>query len=594
MPKISDIILKGRFLILILFIGIIALMIQFVDFPKLSYEVAKILPPDDQTDIDYENFKSEFGESMNTIVIAVEDLDFFDKDHLKAWNNFGEEIESIEGVNRVINITKLPILTTDSIKQKFIYNSWYHPDMTESEVENAVELLKKQKIYKGMFYNEDANAGIMLVDIKKEVLASPKRKDLIETIEKLGDEQLEIDVMYSGLPYIRTKESIKIKDEISLFILYTLLITSFILLLFFKSFKATFISIIVVIVGVIFSFGVMGILNYDINLLTALVPPVIIVIGIPNCIFLINKYHTEFKKNKNKDKSLHLMISKIGNITLLTNLTTASGFAAFTLTKSETLQEFGLVAAISIIFIFIISLLLIPIWFSFFPKPKLRHTRHLDKKWVLYVVNMFSDWVQNKRNVIYISSGILIIVGVIGLFMVETTGNVTDDLSKNGDVYNDFQFFENNFGGVMPLEIIIDSKDTNGIYNASFMSKIQKIQDEMSIYEEFSKPVSYIEFIKYSNQAYKDDGEKYFTLPQKMLLPRLRSMLDKSEEINSLDIILTDEINSKARISLRMKDVSTPRMDTILSQLKPKIDSIFLPQDSCDVVITGSSRVFLE
>ena len=597
MPKISDIILKGRFLILILFIGIVTLMIQFAKDVKLSYEVAKILPSDDQTYIDYEDFKSEFGESMNTIVIAVQDVDFFDKDHLKAWNSFGEDIESIEGIDRVINITQLPILATDSIKQKFIYNSWYHSDMTESEVENAVELLKDQKIYKGKFYNKDANSGIMLVDINKEVLASPQRKNVIDRIIASGDiyssKLNNIDVKYSGLPYIRTKESIKIKDEISLFIIYTLLITSFILLLFFRSFKATFISIVVVLVGVIFSFGTMGILNYDINLLSALVPPVIIVIGIPNCIFLINKYHIEFTKNKNKDQSLHVMISKIGNITLLTNLTTASGFAAFTLTKSETLQEFGLVAAISIIFIFIISLLLIPIWFSFFREPKLRHTRHLDKKWVLYVVEMFSNWIKNKRNVIYIFSGILTIIGLFGLSMVQTTGNVTDDLSRNGDVYNDFKFFEDNFGGVMPLEIIIDSKDTNGIYKASFMSNIQKIQDELSTYEEFSPSVSYIEFVKYANQAYKDDGEKYFTLPQKMLLPRLRSMLDKSEEINSLDIILTDEINSKARISLRMNDLATPQMDTILSKLRPKIESIF-NQEEFDVVITGSSRVFLE
>ena len=597
MPKISDIILKGRFLILILFIGIVTLMIQFAKDVKLSYEVAKILPSDDQTYIDYEDFKSEFGESMNTIVIAVQDVDFFDKDHLKAWNSFGEDIESIEGIDRVINITQLPILATDSIKQKFIYNSWYHSDMTESEVENAVELLKDQKIYKGKFYNKDANSGIMLVDINKKVLASPQRKNVIDRIIASGDiyssKLNNIDVKYSGLPYIRTKESIKIKDEISLFIIYTLLITSFILLLFFRSFKATFISIVVVLVGVIFSFGTMGILNYDINLLSALVPPVIIVIGIPNCIFLINKYHIEFTKNKNKDQSLHVMISKIGNITLLTNLTTASGFAAFTLTKSETLQEFGLVAAISIIFIFIISLLLIPIWFSFFPKPKLRHTRHLDKKWVLYVVEMFSNWIKNKRNVIYIFSGILTIIGLFGLSMVQTTGNVTDDLSRNGDVYNDFKFFEDNFGGVMPLEIIIDSKDTNGIYKASFMSNIQTIQDELSTYKEFSPSVSYIEFVKYANQAYKDDGEKYFTLPQKMLLPRLRSMLDKSEEINSLDIILTDEINSKARISLRMNDLATPQMDTILSKLRPKIESIF-NQEEFDVVITGSSRVFLE
>ena len=592
MPKISDIILKGRFLILILFIGIVTLMIQFAKDVKLSYEVAKILPLDDQTYIDYEDFKSEFGESMNTIVIAVQDVDFFDKDHLKAWNSFGEDIESIEGIDRVINITQLPILATDSIKQKFIYNSWYHSDMTESEVENAVELLKDQKIYKGKFYNKDANSGIMLVDINKEVLASPQRKNVIDRIIASGDiyssKLNNIDVKYSGLPYIRTKESIKIKDEVSLFILYTLLITSFILLLFFRSFKATFISIVVVLVGVIFSFGIMGILNYDINLLSALVPPVIIVIGIPNCIFLINKYHIEFTKNKNKDQSLHVMISKIGNITLLTNLTTASGFAAFTLTKSETLQEFGLVAAISIIFIFIISLLLIPIWFSFFREPKVRHTRHLDKKWVLYVVEMFSNWIKNKRNVIYIFSGILTIIGLFGLSMVQTTGNVTDDLSRNGDVYNDFKFFEDNFGGVMPLEIIIDSKDANGIYKASFMSNIQKIQDELSTYEEFSPSVSYIEFVKYANQAYKDDGEKYFTLPQKMLLPRLRSMLDKSEEINSLDIILTDEINSKVRISLRMNDLATPQMDTILSKLRPKIESILNP--AIDRIIDIASK----
>ncbi len=404
---------------------------------------------------------------------------------------------------------------------------------------------------------------------------------------------LNIDVKYSGLPYIRTIDSIKVKDEISIFILFTLLITSFILLLFFKSFKATIISIIVVVIGVLFSFGTMGMLGYDISILMALVPPVIIVIGIPNCIFLINKYHTEFKKNKDKDKSLHLMISKIGNITLLTNLTTASGFAAFILTKSETLQEFGLVAAISIIFIFIISILLIPIWFSFFPAPKLRHTQHLDKKWVRSVVALLSDWVKNKRRTIYIVSAILTVVGFIGLSLIKTTGNITDDLSRNGDLYEDLQFFENNFGGVMPLEIIIDTKDTAGLNKPNVMLKVQELQDELSRYSEFSKPVSYIEFVKYANQAYKNDGPKYYTLPQRRDVGRISSLVRKSEEINNLEVKLKDDINSKARITLRMKDIPTPKMDSILNQLKPKIDSIFNPEEY-NVVVTGSSRVFLE
>jgi len=614
MPKISDIILKGRFLILTLFVGLVVLMYLFAKDVRLSYQMAKILPPDNQTYIDYENFKSEFGESMNTIAIAVQDVEFFSKSHLKAWDNLGDSIESLHGVNRVLNITKLPILTPDSSKQRFISKPWYNPNM-KGDLEGE---LKKQKIYDGMFYNEGANSGIMLVDINKEVLASPERKELIDRIVAFGDDYSSklnnLDVKYSGLPYIRTVDSIKIKEEVSLFILYTLLITSFILLLFFRSFKATFISIVVVIVGVIFSFGIMSILDYEITILTALVPPVIIVIGIPNCIYLINKYHTEFKKNKNKNKSLHLMISKIGNITLLTNLTTASGFAAFTLTGSETLQEFGLVAAISIILIFIISLLLIPIWFSFFSAPKLRHTKHLDKKWVKSVVVILSDWVKNKRHVIYISSGILTILGFVGLFMVQTTGNVTDDLSRNGNVYKDFQFFEKNFGGVMPLEIIIDTKKKKGLQDTLFMNKVESLQRYLTKYKEFSKSISYIDFLKFAYQSYNDGDSNYYKIPpvqpqrpSNMLGNQAREYLNndivkfyrclgKLEENNTsrdFSSVLTDTNYSKARISLRMNDLSTPEMDTILSELRPKIDSIFNPEEF-DVVVTGSSRVFLE
>ena len=572
------------------------MMANYANQTNLSYEMAKILPPEHPTHINYENFKSEFGESINTMVIAVQDVDFFSKEHLYAWNKFGDEIERIGGVDGVLNITKLPVLTTDSTKRKFISERWYFPEMTSSELDSSLKVFHNQKIYEGMLYNKDAYSAIMLVDINKIILATPERKNLIDEIVASGEKYsktLNIDVKYSGLPYIRTIDSIKVKDEISIFILFTLLITSFILLLFFKSFKATIISIIVVVIGVLFSFGTMGMLGYDISILMALVPPVIIVIGIPNCIFLINKYHTEFKKNNDKDKSLHLMISKIGNITLLTNLTTASGFAAFLLTKSETLQEFGLVAAISIIFIFIISILLIPIWFSFFPAPKLRHTQHLDKKWVRSVVALLSDWVKNKRRTIYIVSAILTVVGFIGLSLIKTTGNITDDLSRNGDLYEDLQFFENNFGGVMPLEIIIDTKDTAGLNKPNVMLKVQELQDELSRYSEFSKPVSYIEFVKYANQAYKNDGPKYYTLPQRRDVGRISSLVRKSEEINNLEVKLKDDINSKARITLRMKDIPTPKMDSILNQLKPKIDSIFNPEEY-NVVVTGSSRVFLE
>lgn len=596
MIKVSDIILKGRFIIIFLLIAVTSIMYHLARDVKMSYQHAKILPADNQIQIDFNDFKSEFGESINTMVIAVQDVEFFTKEHLLAWHRFGLEIESLSGVNAVLNITKLPVLQTDSSKKKFISTDWYNPNMTSIQIDSALQVFQDQKIYEGMLYNKNVYSALMLVDIDKEVLGTPDRKFLIDDIVASGEEYsktLNLDVRYSGMPYLRTIDSIKVKDEISVFIILTLLITSLIIYVFFRSFKATLISMIVVTLGVLFSFGVMGFLEFNVTILTALVPPVVIVIGIPNCIFLINKYHTEFRKNNDKFKSLNLMISKIGNITLLTNLTTASGFAAFTLTKSETLQEFGLVAALSIIFIYIISLLLIPIWFSFFSSPKLRHTRHLDRRWVRSVVLILSSWVKDKRKVIYITSCVLTFIGFTGLFLVETTGNITDDLSRNGDLYTDLQFFEKNFGGVMPLEIIIDAKDTNAINKASFMSKVQQLQDELKNYEEFSQPLSYIEFIKYANQALKQDGSKYYVLPQRRDLGRISSLIRKSDSLNNLDIKLTDKINSKARITLRMNDLATPEMDTILSELTPKINSIFHPE-KYDVIVTGFSRVFLE
>ena len=592
----SNFILNKRIPIILLLIASIAFMANNARYADITYQMAKILPSDHKVYLDNQDFISEFGESQNTMVIAVQDDDFYTPNHLKEWSELTDSISILKGVNNVISITNLSILSTDSLKKKFLVEKWYNSDYTELELENAVKVFKEQKIYDGMFFNDESNASIMLIPIKKEVLEGPQRTDLIDKIVSLSSiysNKTNVKIRFSGLPYLRTIESVKVKNEISLFILLTLLITSFILFLFFRSIRATLASILVVIIGVIFSFGTIGFLGYEISILMALVPPIIIVIGIPNCIFLINKYHTEFKISKDKNRSLHLMISKIGNITLLTNLTTASGFAAFILTKSETLQEFGIVASINICFIFLISLVVIPIWFSFMDAPKTRHTKHLDKKWVRAVVVLMSSWVKSKRQVIYTITIILTVLGIIGLLNVKTTGNVTDDLNRDSDLYKDLQFFESNFGGVMPFEIIVDTRDTNAINKLYFMNKIQRLQSELALYPEFSESISYINLVKYANQAYKNEGEKYYVLPQQMDLPRISSIIRKSEINDNLGFKLKDDINSKARVTLRMADISTPRMDEIVSDLQPKVDEIF-PSPQYNVTITGSSMVFLE
>jgi predicted RND superfamily exporter protein len=592
---LSRLILKNRIIIILLIAGITVFMVKKGRDVRLSYSMAKLLPSDHPISLDYQVFLEKYG-AQNVLVIAIEDSLISTLEHLLKWDKVTQDIEIINGVEQVVSFANLPVLLKDTVNKKFILKRWFSQDVkTQVQLDSAFSQYSKQPFYKGLINSNDNKVSTLLISLDNIVMKSASRKELIFSIKDLVDaysDEFQTKVHYSGLPYIRTVDSIKIKEEISLFIIFTLLITSLILFLFFRSFKAVISSMIVVILGVVFSFGTIAILNYEVSVLMALIPPVLIVIGIPNCIFLINKFHNEFKRTQNKDYALRKMVQKIGNITLLTNLTTASGFAAFMLTNSETLQEFGLIASINIIFIFLLSLFIIPIYFSFASPPKYRHTKHLDKIWINKLVERLVFLVQYRRKNIYFITTILILFGVFGILNVKTTGNITDELPKEGDLYKDLKFFESNFGGVMPLEVVVNTKKKNGLLKSYNLRKIEQLSQELATFKEFSKPTSYVDVVKYSKQAFYNGDSAYYSLPNSQEQRMILSYLKNSSASMNMGALMMDSLKQEARISLRVADISTTKMDSVFEALLPKVNKIF-DADKYDVTITGSSVVFL-
>ncbi|MDG2263502.1 MAG: MMPL family transporter [Flavobacteriales bacterium] len=592
---LSNFILKNRIVIIIMITALTVFMAQKGREAKLSYSMAKLLPNDHQVSVDYNDFLNKYG-SQNVLVIAVEDSLITTLSHLKKWDKVSESIKNINGIEQIISFSNLPILQKDADEKKFTVKKWFSEGIqTEEEFQKALIIYQSQPFFKGLINSEENKVTTLLITLDEEMIRSSKREILIFSIKALVDNystDFGVIAHYSGLPYIRTVDSVKVKNEISMFILFTLLITALILYLFFRSFKATISSIIVVIIGVIFSFGSIALMGYEISILMALVPPVLIVIGIPNCIFLINKFHSEFRLSKNKEDALSKMIQKIGNITLLTNVTTASGFAAFILTNSETLQEFGVIASLNILFIFLLSLFIIPIYFSFSSAPKKRHTQHLDKKWINNLVQYLAYLVKYKRKHIYVITVVLIVVGFFGIIQLKTTGNITEDLPKEQALYQDLKFLESNFGGVLPLEVLVNTKKKNGLLKSYNLRKIEKLSDVLETYPEFSKPSSYIDAVKYSKQAFYNGDSTYYSLPNSQEQRVILSYLKNSSEGLGFGDLLMDSLKQEARISLRVADISTSKMDSIFDSLLPKINEIFDPE-KYDVTITGTSIVFL-
>jgi predicted RND superfamily exporter protein len=561
---------------------------------EYSVERAKILPSSHQVFLDNQNFQNKYGNNQ-VMAIAISDSLFFHIDRFLFWDSLCAEIKKIKGVENIISVNNLSKLEKNSEEKKFETSKWFDDTLLNQEtLDSLVVELNKQKFYDG-FFNDNNDGALVLIDLDSEIVISKNRDNLVFSIKEISEiysKKYNTRIHYSGMPYMRSVQSVSLKKEILLFIFLTLFITSLILYLFFRSFKAMFVSVIVVVLGVIFAFGFIEVLDYKITLLTALVPPVLIVIGIPNCIFLINKFHNEYRKNNNKIKSLKIMIGKIGNITLLTNITTATGFAAFLLTNSQSLQEFGLIASINILVIYILSLCLIPIFFSFFSPPKPNHTKHLDRKWVVSIVDYLIFLVNNKRSAIYTVTLIALLLSIFGLSKMNLTGNLSDDFNKRDTLYKDLKYFENKYKGVLPLEILVDTKKKNGLFKSYNLKKMEEFSSLLATYPDFSQPSSYIDFIKYTKQVYYNNDPTYFNLPNNQEQIFLTNYISNTSSSLNMRDMLIDSLNQEARISLRIKDLSASEMDEIMLDLEPKISTIFDP-DKYNVIITGTTKVLL-
>jgi hypothetical protein len=348
---------------------------------------------------------------------------------------------------------------------------------------------------------------------------------------------------------------------------------------------------ITVLIGVMWAFGIIGLLHYEITVLTALIPPLVIVIGIPNCIFLINKYQQEIKRHGNQAKSLQRVISKVGNATLLTNVTTASGFAAFILTDSTLLKEFGIVASINILALFMLSLMIIPIMYSYMPIPKDKHLKHLNKRWIGTFVDWTVKMVKNHRITIYISSIVLLVASIIGIYSIKISGSLLEDMPQQADFFKDIRFFEKEFNGVLPLEIVIDTKQPKGALKLSNLKRMEALETAISEVPELSSPLSVVRLAKYSKQAYYNGNPKYYQLPtsqeQNFIAPYLKGI---SSEGNLLNAYI-DSTGRYARMTTFMKDIGTDKMKRIEDNLWPQIDKIF-PKERFEVTMTGKALIF--
>ncbi len=596
---IARLILRNRILILL---GIAAvtvfLALQWENMRFTRSEII-LLPDDHPINIQYNEFLELFGEEGNALVLAVRDTALYAPENFNRWNKLSKQLEAFPEISFVISTDNLKELVKDNEGQKFVLKPFLEEEIqTKKELDSITTyLFNNLPFYENLLFNKESGTVRTIAYLDQDIVNTNVRKDFVlndlTSLINSFEEETQLDVRVSGMPYVRTLNAQYIIDELGVFIGGALIVTSLIFFFFFRSFRATFISICVVVIGVMWAFGVLGLLRYEITVLTSIIPPLIIVIGIPNCIFLINKYQHEVKKHGNQALSLQRVISKIGNATLMTNATTACGFATFIITDSKLLTEFGTVAAINILGIFILSLLIIPIIYSFMPLPKTKHLKHLNKRYLDAFVNWMERIVRDKRIAVYIVAVLSLIVSIIGIYQIRISGSPIEDMPQSADFFDDIRFFEEEFRGIMPVEIVVDANREKGILKPATIRRMNQIGEIIEETPELSKPVSVVNLVKYSKQAFYSGIPKYYQLPTSQENTFIMDVVRRSEGNEGLLENFVDSTGQVARITTYMRDVNTERMEEIEAELVSEINKIF-PEERYRVYLTGKALLFLK
>lgn len=635
--KLGQFILKNRVVLLIMLFLATGFMAWQASKVQLSYEFSKAMPSNNEKYQQYIAFKHQFGEDGNALVIGVQTKSFYDLQHFNQYKKMLFDIKKVKGAEGIMAVPlAINLIKNDSTQKLLPIQLFLGNIKKQGELDTAKATFNNLLFYKKLLYNPNTNAYLAAVTLNKDLMASADRSRIVKEIiavvanyEKSTGEA----VYLSGLPLIRTQVADRLKKEMGQFLLGGLLLATIVLLLFFRSISSTVMSLVVVIIGVIWSFGTMELIGYKITALTALIGPLIIVIGIPNCIYFLNKYHAVWKtipktaettvdeavNNANnqlsphpslfripdlqfsKQEALLQMVSKMGIVTLFCNIAAAIGFAVFALTSSALLKEFGVVAGINIMALFFISLVFIPSVLSFLPTPKPRHVRYLDNQLLENLLLKIEGWVLHKKAGVYGLTALILVISIMGIFRLQTVGFIVDDLPKKDKIYTDLKWFEKNFGGVMPLEILVDTKKKNGmIRDLKTIQKIDELSDYIIAQPECAKPLSLVEGLKFVKQAYYDGDSLSYAVPNEFdmafLAPYMKSKANAAGSENTFSKLLKSYIDSNkqvARVTVNMADIGTKRLPIFLDSLRHKTNQIF-DSSHYKIVFTGGTITYLE
>tara|TARA_Y100001978_G_scaffold31961_1_gene27662 strand:+ start:3991 stop:6261 length:2271 start_codon:yes stop_codon:yes gene_type:complete len=553
----------------------------------VDFSLEQMFPENDPERDKYDQFRSEFSREDDKFLLIYSCDDPLSRENIKKLSIIDELINKIVGIQQTTSLSNI------QENDEFLFDE----ALDDSTWEAHKEMVLDHPLYTNLVISEDGKSGAIFVDMKDDVNNQTLRENLFKEIDRgLEIHGRDWDWYEAGIPVLRTRYVELVSKERSIFIPLGGLVVVLILFFVFRQVNCVVLPMTSIFITLIWVSALMAYLGITINLISYLTYILILIIGCSNCIHILMKYHECIEQEKNIKFAVRRVIKELGGALFLTSLTTAVGFFSLMMTNIRITQEFGFVLGVGVVLMFIIAIITIPIILLYLPSPPQHHIKRLISQSDSFSVDKIDASTKKFPYPILALSILFLIISFVGLKSIDYNISILDDLRPGNSLYDDIMYVDENFGGTLPLEIVIsnfsssttnkDSLSSDNIFNLDFLTKADEFESQIEKISHIKKAISMNDYIKVIANFW--EPERGMSLPE--YDDDIYDYLDLAPSNIGTNLFNSD--STKYRITCRVGNIRSKVADSLKVKVQSIFDEVF-KGGSQEVLISGSTLLAL-
>jgi predicted RND superfamily exporter protein len=575
LAKFSDLVSRSTGLVLLFSAALTLLAVtQLVDLQtghfrlEIDPSANRLLSEHNPAKQFYDQARRMFG-SDEILVITLTSPDVFTPDTLKRIDRMTRRISDVEAVDHVVSLTNaVDIRSVDGGLDiaPFIDNLGQGPEAIKTIRQRVLD----NPVYSGSLVSKSGDATALVVyfrDIDDREFIRRGIHDKIVAI--VNEEKGDNEIWITGTPHFKVSVIKILMHDLLWMPPLIALILALVLIVCYRTVLGVIVPLVTVAVGVVLSLGIIAALGYSLSMISVLVPPLLMILGLSYSVHVVSEYQQHRQETPDKTVLVRNTLKRILLPVMLTGVTTIAGFASMVVNPIEAISEFGELSVIGVIVITLVSVTFTPALLRFLDRtpPVAASTKPVHPSLFDRFIDRVAVFDLKYKNTIFLFSGVLFALGLAGLLRMHVSADIMTSFSKDSEVRTSFELVNEKLGGANPLYIVIDGGRPDAFKEPANLNTIRELQSWLNQQPEIGGSVSIADYIMLVNRALHDNDPAFYAIPDNRRLITQLLFLSSSDELNRI----VDNRFQNANVIVRTRVISSDDMATLINRINARL-----------------------